>query len=271
MFTLPLRQASHRGNELDQKFITPSLQETKQGTAIIEEIEEVQLSDYHPTLEQPQGTTLGHLETIAQKLLPSTQQEDALMGKPPAYKSCLASVINTPSPPPVPPTPRLRPIKHPYIRSQGCNRKEKQRTNSFTAPGILPLTPPATPPTKCVLSDTDDIPRLSLKRARSLSSDDEETPTRGFRETKLRKMVAQIHPWDLMHLRHVWHHGRVYLVDPEEDGQVFECLESHGCVWVEVDDMSLAIRLRKKRFVQDEMMRRRWGSIRRHASVGGSF
>lgn len=74
---------------------------------------------------------------------------------------------------------------------------------------------------------------------------------------------------DLTHLRHVWHHKRVYLVDPEEDGNAFECMDPHGSVWAEVEDELLVVRLKKKVLLWDERMRERWGVKRRCVVVGG--
>lgn len=270
MFTLPFRLASHRINDLDKKFITPNIQEKKQAIVLIEEIEEVELSDHHRLFGQPQSTIPSSQVVIfTQEPLPSPQQEDAVIEKPPPYESYLIGVLDAPSaPPPLPPTPRLRPIKHPYIRSSDSHKQEKNRTNYFPEPGNLPLTPPTTPPTNPFLSDTDHIPRLCLKRARSLDSyDEQKTPTCKFRETKPCKTISH-HPLDLTHLRHVWHHKRVYLVDPEEDGKAFECLDPHGCVWIQVEDGVLVVSLRKKMLVWDERVRRRWGFKKRCAVVG---
>ncbi|TLD19526.1 hypothetical protein E2P81_ATG07143 [Venturia nashicola] len=278
MFTLPFRQASHRRNRLDHKFVTSSLQESKKITVTVEEIEEIQLSDYTPTVEQLPGTISGQVETFAQKLSPSPHQEYAAIEKPPRYKPYLAGVFDTPSPPPLPPTPRIRPIKHPSIRAWGCHRKEKKRADSFTdapdnipftAPDILPLTPPATPPTKSMLSDINGIPRLSLKRAHSLDRDEEETPISEVREKKLRRTVPEPRSFDLTCLRHVWHEKHVYRVDPRENGKAFEWRGSQGCSWVEVEDKVLVVRLRKTIDIWDERMRRRWGFYRRCTVVGG--
>ncbi|KAE9983164.1 hypothetical protein EG328_010248 [Venturia inaequalis] len=324
MFTLPFRKASWRRNDLDQKVITSSLQETKQAAAINEEIEQVRQLDHHAPVEQPYGTISGQVEAITKKPLPSPQQEDAVrekspayfsyltgvldtpspqqedavvekppayysylddvldtpstpqagsvMEKPPAYCSYLTGVLDTPSPPPPPPPPppHIRPIKHPYIRSWGCRRKERKRVDPFTAPGNPPLSPPTTPPTRSIPSDTDDMPRLSLKRARSVDSYDDEARTRRCRETNLRRTVSQPNSPNVMHLRCVWHHKRVYRVDPEEDGKAFEYMESRGCVWVEVEDEVLIVGLRKKILVWDEMIRRKWGFNKRCAIVADS-
>lgn len=175
MFTLPFRLASHRRNDLGKRFITPNIQEKKQAIVIIEEIEEVELSDHHRLFGQPQSTIPSSQVVIfTQEPLPSPLQEHAVIEKPPPHESHPIGVLEAPlAPPPIPPTPRLRPIKHPYVRSSDSHKQEKKRTKSFATPGNLPLTPPTTPPTNSLLPDADDIPRLCLKLACSLDSCDE--------------------------------------------------------------------------------------------------
>lgn len=268
MLNLPLRQASHRGIDLDQNFVILDIQEKKQATVLVEEIENVDPSDDGMSYERPEGTISSQVAIFTQEPSPppSPQQHDAVNENPPPYESYLIGVLDTPSPtPPLPPTPRLRPMIHPYIRSSGCHKKDTKRNNSFTAPGNIPLTPPASPS----LPETQDIPRLSLKRARPRDSYEEETPARRFREITCRNTVYHPHPLDLTHLRHVWHHKRVYLVDPEEDGNAFECMDPHGSVWAEVEDELLVVRLKKKVLLWDERIKERWGVKRRCVVVGG--